>query len=116
MYSKTTLKAFFRSTKVKMQGIEYFLNDKYDLSEKFEGDELVFAENYRISLKIESSEHGVTHDTVTNAKVRVVSKLTSPVIRELKNPCSRCNGTGFVPFRHIKNGICFKCGGTGKNK
>ena len=27
-------------------------------------------------------------------------------------PCSRCGGHGFIPrFKHIENGICFRCGG-----
>lgn len=29
--------------------------------------------------------------------------------------CPRCGGTGYIPvFRHINDGICFLCGGTGK--
>lgn len=116
MYTKAALKSFLKSTKVKMLGHGYFLNDAYELSEKFEGDELVFAENYRICLKIESAEFGITNDTVPNAKARMVHKLTAPVIKEFKNPCGRCDGTGFVPYRHIKNGICFKCEGSGIKK
>jgi len=30
-------------------------------------------------------------------------------------PCSRCDGKGVVwGFSHVAGGICFKCGGTGK--
>lgn len=116
MYSRSALKSFLTATKVKMLGTRYFLNDEYDLSEKFEGDALVFAENYRMCLKIESTEHGITYNTEANARSRLVQKLTTPMVRVVTNPCGRCNGTGYVPFRHIENGICFKCGGTGKNK
>ncbi len=29
------------------------------------------------------------------------------------DPCIRCNGTGFLQqFRHVENGICFKCNGS----
>lgn len=28
--------------------------------------------------------------------------------------CTRCNGSGYVSFRHIENGKCFACGGAGK--
>jgi len=28
--------------------------------------------------------------------------------------CSKCDGTGHTPFRHIEGGKCFRCGGTGK--
>lgn len=28
--------------------------------------------------------------------------------------CVRCNGTGYLPqFKHVENGICFKCRGSG---
>jgi 5-methylcytosine-specific restriction endonuclease McrA len=28
--------------------------------------------------------------------------------------CNRCAGTGYMPeYRHVQNGICFKCGGSG---
>jgi len=30
--------------------------------------------------------------------------------------CNKCNGTGKVPYNHIKNGICFDCNGYGKIK
>jgi RecJ-like exonuclease len=29
-------------------------------------------------------------------------------------PCHKCNGTGFVAFRHIENGVCFTCAGSGQ--
>ena len=29
--------------------------------------------------------------------------------------CTRCNGKGHLPiFSHVLGGVCFKCGGTGK--
>lgn len=29
--------------------------------------------------------------------------------------CKKCNGTGFIPeYKHIQDGICFSCWGTGK--
>lgn len=29
--------------------------------------------------------------------------------------CIKCNGTGTLPtFRHIEGGVCFRCGGTGR--
>lgn len=31
-------------------------------------------------------------------------------------PCKRCKGTGTTCYKHIKNGICFKCKGSGKRK
>ena len=27
--------------------------------------------------------------------------------------CSRCGGTGLMPFPHVKSGECFRCGGSG---
>lgn len=31
--------------------------------------------------------------------------------------CSRCSGTGYLPqFKHVENGVCFKCGGNSVNK
>jgi len=30
--------------------------------------------------------------------------------------CYNCNGTGLTPFKHIANGICFVCQGTGEIK
>jgi hypothetical protein len=32
----------------------------------------------------------------------------------IQGECSKCLGSGRVPFRHIENGVCFQCGGTGK--
>ena len=30
------------------------------------------------------------------------------------SPCTKCGGSGYLPqYRHIKNGICFQCGGEG---
>ncbi|GEM_PF-2342355 len=29
--------------------------------------------------------------------------------------CKKCNGTGYIPeYKHIQNGICFSCWGTGE--
>ena len=29
------------------------------------------------------------------------------------NPCRRCDGHGELPqFRHVQNGVCFRCGGS----
>lgn len=34
---------------------------------------------------------------------------------KLKTSCSRCGGLGKLPaYHHINNGICFKCGGSGR--
>lgn len=30
--------------------------------------------------------------------------------------CPNCNGSGFTPYTHIENGICFSCNGKGKIK
>lgn len=30
--------------------------------------------------------------------------------------CFNCKGKGITPYRHIANGICFKCNGKGKYK
>lgn len=31
---------------------------------------------------------------------------------EVYQTCDRCNGTGYLPqYKHVDNGICFKCGG-----
>lgn len=31
-----------------------------------------------------------------------------------RNNCGRCHGTGRLPeYRHVSNGVCFACGGTG---
>jgi len=33
----------------------------------------------------------------------------------MKIRCHKCHGTGFISeYRHIENGICFACGGTGE--
>lgn len=32
-------------------------------------------------------------------------------------PCSKCDGKGTIQgFTHVLNGVCFRCGGTGKQK
>jgi len=28
--------------------------------------------------------------------------------------CDKCNGRGEVHWKHVDNGICFKCGGSGR--
>lgn len=33
-----------------------------------------------------------------------------------ENTCSRCNGAGhFNCYRHVANGVCFRCGGNGRD-
>jgi hypothetical protein len=32
---------------------------------------------------------------------------------DLTVPCFNCNGSGFVQFKHIEGGVCFRCEGTG---
>jgi DnaJ-class molecular chaperone len=33
-----------------------------------------------------------------------------------KDACPRCSGAGKLDaYRHVDNGVCFKCGGSGKN-
>jgi len=35
------------------------------------------------------------------------------LIRDL-SPCEKCGGSGYLPqYRHVENGVCFKCGGEG---
>lgn len=36
-------------------------------------------------------------------------------VKEIKNPCTRCGGSGRMPYS-VKGGICFKCNGKGKAK
>ena len=97
-------------------GARYFLNDN-DLSQKFEGEELKAATVYCIELSKEMDDYGVICGRVIhNARVRTFRKLTAPVVKDIKNPCSRCGGTGLMPFKHVQGGTCFKCGGTGSNK
>lgn len=31
----------------------------------------------------------------------------------MKYNCPKCKGSGYVPFKHIQNGICFDCNGKG---
>ncbi len=83
-YSNNEIKEFFKSKEFKMCGDTYFLYEKSVLSEKFNSNWLVFAENYRICLIIESSEFGLTVSSSPNAKCRMVLKLTAPSIKELK--------------------------------
>lgn len=34
----------------------------------------------------------------------------------MKGNCKKCHGSGYIPeYRHIQDGICFLCWGTGKN-
>ncbi len=33
----------------------------------------------------------------------------------MKIKCHKCQGTGFISeYRHVENGVCFACGGTGE--
>jgi hypothetical protein len=34
--------------------------------------------------------------------------------KTISGECPKCLGSGRVPFRHIENGVCFQCRGTGK--
>jgi DnaJ-class molecular chaperone len=39
--------------------------------------------------------------------------FTSNRPKSIKTICDRCNGSGNIPkYRHIENGICFKCRGS----
>lgn len=94
----------------------FFINSENDLSEEFQGDTFTVATVYRDSLDIETREYGVCGRTIQNARIRTMLQLSEATVKCPENPCVRCGGTGLMPFRHVKNGLCFKCGGTGKNR
>ena len=102
----------------KTVGNRYFLNSVHNLSEKFEDDKLTVAISYRKHLIRTVENYGgvLCHMTLHNTKVSVLRELTKPVVLDSVNPCTRCGGTGLMPFKHVKGGTCFKCNGTGSNK
>lgn len=96
--------------------VSYFLNTDNDLSTVFDGDVLTVAIEFQKNLILEVERWGGTNSNVVhNAKVATNMNLLKPKIKSITNPCTRCDGTGVMPYRHVKNGICFKCEGTGKN-
>lgn len=96
-------------------GPRFFLGNS-NLAATFNGDSLTIAEAFRIALEKETAEYGVCGMTVQNARGRTLRKCTAPAIKCKKDPCSRCGGTGVMPFKHVIGGVCFKCGGTGANR
>ena len=47
-----------------------------------------------------------------NSEIKFGYAISKPV----KVTCDRCNGSGKIPkYKHIENGICFKCRGVGSN-
>lgn len=91
----------------------WFLNKANHLEDHFSDDALTVAKTYRENLEIATSEHGIDSNTISNAKLFTMKDLCQ-VVKVAINPCPRCDGTGRVPFRHVKDGICFKCEGSGK--
>lgn len=93
----------------------FFLDARNDLAATFDGDVLRVAEAFRGALEKETAEYGICGMTVQNASGSTFRKCTAPTFKCKENPCSRCGGTGAMPFRHIHGGVCFKCNGTGVN-
>lgn len=91
---------------------------KNDPAERFEGDVLVAAIAFKKHLEreVEAYDGIICGRTLQNARSHTFRELTKPVHKEIKNPCHRCDGTGQMPFNHIRGGVCFKCGGTGRAK
>ena len=98
-------------------GIRFFINTD-DLSVKFSGDTLTVAEVFKqkITKELDRYDGVICGMTIHNARVHTFRALTKPAIKDSVNPCHRCDGTGFMPFKHIKGGTCFKCNGTGSSR
>jgi len=96
-------------------GVRVCLNND-DLSNFYNGDILIVAEIFKAKLEHQLTSFGLGSIAISNARGHTTRELIKPVIKDIKNPCHRCNGTGKMPFKHVENGVCFKCKGTGSNK
>lgn len=46
-----------------------------------------------------------------NSEIKFGFTVNRP--KSIRTICDRCNGSGNIPkYRHIENGICFKCRGS----
>ena len=49
-----------------------------------------------------------------NSEIKYGFTISKP--KPVRVTCDRCNGVGRIPeYKHIENGICFKCRGVGSN-
>lgn len=114
---KQTVKNAFEKFKVEVSA-SWFLNSSEEtISEKFEGEYLAIALRYSKELKDAVDSYGcLCGMTIMNARSHTARAMLKPVIKCKINPCSRCGGTGTMPFKHVIGGVCFKCDGSGKNK
>lgn len=47
-----------------------------------------------------------------NPDVKIYGEIDGKLVDEHLTPCSRCGGAGYFPeFRHIEEGLCFRCHG-----
>lgn len=45
--------------------------------------------------------------------LKIETELPKPDVISWKERCYRCSGDGVLPwFMHVKQGVCFRCGGT----
>jgi len=62
----------------------------------------------------EVEQSGNCGKSYQNARSKAYREWSRPAVKATVNQCSRCDGTGQMPFKHIAGGACFRCGGTGR--
>jgi hypothetical protein len=114
-------KQFFKDTIKKIGrswGASYLVGNDFTELKGFSGDEMVVAFAFQKALRywMQHGEGHITPNKLANARSTAYRGLCKPAPKITVDPCTRCNGTGMMPFKHVEKGVCFKCGGTGKNK
>lgn len=51
--------------------------------------------------------------SISTIPKKVINKILVFAGVMKKDTCDRCHGTGDTRYKHVKNGICFKCNGSG---
>lgn len=89
------------------------LHELLDIYQGYGPEILLYVRIYSCCLKKEVGEFGECGMSFHNARSKAFSRWQRAVGELQPNPCSRCGGTGIMPFT-VRGGVCFKCGGSGR--
>ena len=104
------------------KGVEYkvkYEGESRATTRTYEGERPIYNENEKgeiVAGEIVAQFHGRGGVKFYSFDKIVSAVEVDPTKKKVRKPktCSRCYGAGkFEHVRHVQNGICFKCGGSG---
>lgn len=66
---------------------------------------------------VEQYDTGVTHELAKKRIAQLWGEKSATPLGPNEEPCWKCSGFGYLPwYSHYANGVCFNCGGSGREK